>query len=177
MEGMRMNQSSRGRQHAAGYALMMALLLLGAVGCGEREKRPEVETGTVSPHAADTAVQPPGGMVPPTTPSAEPGLAGRLPAGVTEEMTQDGRAIFVGAGICFSCHGRDGEGGPLGPALNDPEFMHIDGTYEEIVRIIRVGVPQPQRYPGAMPPMGGARLTEDQLRAVSAYVYTISRGR
>jgi mono/diheme cytochrome c family protein len=41
---------------------------------------------------------------------------------------------------------------------------------------VRNGVTQPQQYPAAMPAMGGAQLTEDQIRSVSAYVYAISHG-
>jgi hypothetical protein len=38
-------------------------------------------------------------------------------------------------------------------------------------------VPQPQRYMIAKPPLGGARLSDDEVRAVAAYVFSIERGR
>jgi hypothetical protein len=34
---------------------------------------------------------------------------------------------------------------------------------------------QPREYPGAMPPLGGGNFDDDQLRAISAYVYAISQ--
>jgi hypothetical protein len=32
------------------------------------------------------------------------------------------------------------------------------------------GVATPKKYPGVMPPRGGSPLTDDQVRAVAAYV-------
>ena len=37
-------------------------------------------------------------------------------------------------------------------------------------------VSQAQRYMIAMPPLGGARLSDDEVRAVAAYVFSIERG-
>jgi mono/diheme cytochrome c family protein len=84
--------------------------------------------------------------------------------------------VYHQQGICYTCHGPNGEGGPLAPALNDQEWIHITGDFDGIVEIIRAGVAQPAEYPAPMPPMGGASLTETQLRAVSAYVFALSRG-
>ena len=99
----------------------------------------------------------------------------QLPEGVTAEMVAQGREIFNG-GICWSCHQRDGVGGPLAPALNDQTWINSDGSFEGLVEVIKVGVPQPKEHPAAMPPMGGAQLSEDQVRAVAAYVYSLSHG-
>jgi len=97
-----------------------------------------------------------------------------LPPGVTAEMVSEGQRLY--SGICSACHGQNGVGGPLGPALNDQDWIHISGEFDEIVNITTTGVPRPQRYPGMMPPMGGGNYTADQVRSISAYVYSISRG-
>ena len=36
------------------------------------------------------------------------------------------------------------------------------------------GVPKPKEHPAPMPPKGGAPLTDDQVKAVAAYVYSLS---
>ncbi len=99
----------------------------------------------------------------------------QLPEGVTQEMVAAGQQVYGSTGFCFTCHAADGAGTPLAPALNDSEWLHIDGSYEAIMTIVREGVPQPQQFPAAMPPMGGAQLTDEQIRDVAAYVYSISR--
>jgi mono/diheme cytochrome c family protein len=98
-----------------------------------------------------------------------------LPAGVTLDMVQSGRTVFQTT-VCFTCHGMDGSGTALGPSLRDTDWLNSDGSFEGIMGVVRNGVAQPQQYPSAMPPMGGAQLTEDQIRDVSAYVYAIAHG-
>lgn len=99
-----------------------------------------------------------------------------LPEGVTVAMAQEGQEIFNGnTGICFTCHLREGPGGPLAPNLTDDVWLNIDGEYESIVDIIMTGVPQPVEHPGLMQPRAGMPLTDEQVRAVAAYVYTLSR--
>lgn len=99
-----------------------------------------------------------------------------LPEGVTAAMVQEGQDIFHGAGICFTCHLREGAGGGLAPSLTDDIWLHIDGDdYESIVQLIIDGVPIPIEAPGPMQPRAGTSITDDQVRAVAAYVYTLSR--
>lgn len=122
-----------------------------------------------------------GGAPPPVTTTAggdlpamdfDPAL---LPDGVTEAMVQEGQAIFAGGGICYTCHMAEGAGGPLAPNLTDDEWLNVDGSYDAIVGIINSGVPQPREHPGAMLPRAGMPLTDDQVAAVAAYVYMLSR--
>lgn len=109
-------------------------------------------------------------------PAAAPSLASvDLPEGVTQEMVEAGDEVFNRGSTCFSCHGAQGAGGPLAPALNDGEWLHIDGSYEEILRIINEGVATPMQFPAPMPARGGAALTEEQVAQLAAYVYAISR--
>lgn len=98
-----------------------------------------------------------------------------LPDGVTEAMVTAGAATFAGAGTCFACHGANGAGTPLAPALNDATWLNIGGTYDEIVQTITEGVPTPVQAAVAMPPRGGSSITDEQVREVAAYVFSISR--
>jgi mono/diheme cytochrome c family protein len=125
------------------------------------------------PGDADPPPQPADPAAPATQPAA-PGVAAELPAGVTAEMVSQGQQLY--ATVCVACHGAAGTGTPLGPAMNDQDWIHIDGSFEEIVRISTEGVAQPQRYPAPMPPRGGGNFDEAQMRAISAYVYSLSRG-
>jgi cbb3-type cytochrome c oxidase subunit III len=96
-----------------------------------------------------------------------------LPEGVTEQMITEGETIFKGAGICFTCHGQDAKGVPgLGADLTDKEWTHADGTYEDIVATIMKGATNAAG--ASMPPKGGPPLTDDQVNAVAAYVWSLS---
>jgi mono/diheme cytochrome c family protein len=99
----------------------------------------------------------------------------QLPEGVTEEMVAQGETLYGSTGNCFTCHSPNGAGTPLAPAINDVNWIHIDGSFESLVRIISEGVPQPAQYPAAMPARGGAAITDEQVRQIAAYVYAISR--
>lgn len=109
-----------------------------------------------------------------TAPAAAPSNV-QLPEGVTPEMVAQGQEIF-NTNICWSCHQQNGVGGPLAPPLNDQTWINVDGTYPAIVNVVKTGVPQPKQFPTPMPPMGGAQLTDEQVNAVAAYVYSISHG-
>jgi mono/diheme cytochrome c family protein len=129
---------------------------------GEPLTFPELDTATQAPAAAAPA----GGAAAP-----QPQVA--LPPGVTQAMVDEGKTVFGAS--CFACHGQDGAGGPLAPRLADSEWLNIGGSYDEIVKLVNAGVPQPKQHPAPMPPRGGAPLTEGQVRAVAAYVFSISR--
>lgn len=104
-----------------------------------------------------------------------------LPDGVTAEMVAEGRRLFQG-GACVRCHGQSGGGGENGPSLRSGPWLHIRGSYPELTRIITTGVSaQARKDPSRRFPMnprgGPMNLTDDQVRAVAAYVYTISRNK
>ena len=67
-----------------------------------------------------------------------------------------------------------GKGTPLGPDLTDQKWLWSDGSYTGIAKTITDGVPQPKEYRSPMPPMGGAQLTADQVKALAAYVWSMS---
>jgi mono/diheme cytochrome c family protein len=112
---------------------------------------------------------------PPAAAAAAPRAPAALPAGVTQEMVAQGEQLYGSTGNCWTCHGADGSGTPLAPAVNDASWLHIDGSFEQLVQIIANGVQQPLQYPAAMPPRGGAPLTDEQVSQIAAYVYSISR--
>lgn len=99
-----------------------------------------------------------------------------LPEGVTQEMVQQGRTLFTGQGTCHACHGPNATGTQLAPDLTDDEWINISSpTIDELTNVIKTGVPQPKEHPGPMPPMGGANLTDEQVRALAAYVLTLGQ--
>ncbi|MEO8449019.1 MAG: cytochrome c [Gemmatimonadota bacterium] len=99
-----------------------------------------------------------------------------LPKGVTAAMVDQGKQLYEGPGICMACHGMDGKG-TVGPDLTDSIWVHSKGSFEEIAAQIIKGVPESETKSGnIMPPRGGSALTDDEVRAVAAYVWTLSHG-
>jgi mono/diheme cytochrome c family protein len=112
-----------------------------------------------------------------TTPSTTTPTAGTPPAGATAEDVAAGQQIFSSTGNCYTCHGADAKGTQLAPNLTDAEWINIDGTFAAIQTNVKTGVPTPKQHPAAMPPMGGATLTDDQIRQVAAYVWSLGGGK
>lgn len=99
-----------------------------------------------------------------------------LPPGVTAQMVKEGETLFKGAGLCSVCHGQDGKGIPnLGANLADTEWVHSKGSYDDIVKQIVAGVTADKSKTGiVMPPKGGTSITDAQVKAVAAYVWSLS---
>jgi len=108
------------------------------------------------------------------TPAPAATSAAQLPEGVTQAMVDEGRALFNGAGTCFACHGNDAVGTTLGPNLTDSEWLQIDGSYDAIIQQIKTGTDQPKQFPGIMLPRAGTNITDDQVNALAAYIYSMS---
>ena len=100
-----------------------------------------------------------------------------LPASVTASMIAVGDSIFH-KGSCQRCHGMDAKGTVRAPNLTDTTWAQIGGTYPEIVAIVTTGVPKAKikmvGAPFEMKPRGGTNLTDEQIRDVAAYVYSLS---
>jgi mono/diheme cytochrome c family protein len=100
-----------------------------------------------------------------------------LPTGVTAQMVAVGDSLFK-AGSCKRCHGPDAKGTGNGANLTDSTWTQISGSYPEIVQIITEGVPKEKvklaTAQFAMRPRGGSNLTDDQIKNIAAYVYSIS---
>jgi mono/diheme cytochrome c family protein len=94
--------------------------------------------------------------------------------GVSPELVSKGDELFHGSANCYACHGSKGEG-LVGPNLTDAEWIHSKGSYDDIVAQINHGVPKEESKSGiAMPPKGGATLSDDDVKAIAAYVYSLS---
>jgi mono/diheme cytochrome c family protein len=97
-----------------------------------------------------------------------------LPAGVTQEMVSKGDSIFHKTGLCYACHGQDAKG-LVGPNLTDDVWLHSKGTYDDIVKQVLSGVTKEQSKSGIpMPPRGGSTISDEDVKAVAAYVYSLS---
>jgi glucose/arabinose dehydrogenase/mono/diheme cytochrome c family protein len=144
------------------------------------------ETSTVKVTPCPSGTAPAGNPVavpaePPEGTNPDAGASARgnspLPAGATRETVALGERIYrgeMGGAACTGCHGENGEGTPLGPALTGKKWLWSDGSYSGIEKTIAEGVAQPKEYRSPMPPMGGAQLTPDQVKAVAAYVWSVS---
>lgn len=145
-----------------------AALVMVAAACGEKNDNaaqvPAAAPATETPASAPAAA--------PAASEAAPTAPASLPAGVTQAMVQEGQQLFTGAGNCYTCHGPDAHGTALAPNLTDAEWLWFDHppTVDDLVARIKQGVPNSKQHPAPMPPMGGASLTDDQVKAIAAYV-------
>lgn len=98
----------------------------------------------------------------------------KAPAGVTPAAIAQGDTIFHKTGLCYACHGTNGEGA-VGPSLIDGEWIHGDGSYDFLVATVAAGVPQEKAKSGIpMPPKGGSSISDEDVKKVAAYVYALS---
>ena len=102
---------------------------------------------------------------------------GALPSGLTPDWLTRVYSLFH-ASWCVRCPVPDAMGRPHGPDLTSGHFMHITGSYDEIVKIVTTGVPADSiKDPSHKLPMrgrGGGSLTDEQIKAIAAYVYKLS---
>lgn len=134
--------------------MVVALAGLSLLACGAPERpesRPMMRTAPV--HSTDAS---------PACPK------------IDSQLVQQGRRIYTSAGNCAGCHGASGSGGSLGPNLTDSRWLNGNGSYESIAGLVRSGVARPRQFPAPMPPKGGGALSEQQVCAVAAYVYSLS---
>jgi mono/diheme cytochrome c family protein len=101
--------------------------------------------------------------------------AAQSSAAVTPAVIAKGDSIFHTKGNCYACHGAKAVGAAVGPNLTDAEWIHSDGTYDAIVKQVVAGVTKEQAKSGIpMPPKGGATISDDEVNAVAAYVFSLS---
>jgi len=111
--------------------------------------------------------------------NAGAGKASSLPIapGANADMVALGDRIYhgqVGGAACTGCHGANGGGTTLGPDLTDRTWLWSDGSLDGIQRTIVAGVAKPKKFRSPMPAKGGATLSDEQTRAVAAYVWGLS---
>ncbi len=148
-------------------ALTLAAALLVAAACGGDGGPPNRDPGSATP-------RPP---AEPPTPGTTPGDGGAAASAITPQVIALGDSIFhgqVAGGTCALCHGQDAQGGTVGPNLRDAEWIHGDGSFQFIISIVTSGVTSPKKSTAPMLPMGGTSLTPAQVRAVAAYVVSLS---
>ena len=99
-----------------------------------------------------------------------------IPQGASPDQVALGERIFEGqadGGTCAGCHGTNGKGTAVGSDLTSGKWLWGNGSVQSIIRTIAQGVPKPKNHTGAMPPMGGAQLSQADLAAVADYVWAI----
>jgi cytochrome c oxidase cbb3-type subunit 3 len=117
-----------------------------------------------------------GEPIPPLSPSAIAdvtqfvlSLSGRT---TDRAATARGRAIYLGAGGCYDCHGGDGHGDPgIGaPNLAAAVWLYGDGSAESIAQSITYGR-------AGICPAFATRITPLEARAIAIYVAYLSHDR
>ena len=92
-------------------------------------------------------------------------------------MILAGDSVFNGKS-CKNCHAIGGVGGVRAPSLTDKTWIHIDGSFDAIVKLVTTGFTKAEQvdkqYQFSMNPRGGVNLTDVQIQAVSAYVWSLS---
>lgn len=150
---------------------VLALLTVAAMGLGacaaDEGANDEMAAGDEAP-AAETSAP---------AASQQPQQEVALAEGVTRQQYDQGRQLFTGQGGCHACHGPSATGTQLAPNLTDAEWINIsEPSIESVTQLIKTGVPQPKEHPAPMPPMGGANLGDEQVRALAGYVLSIAGG-
>lgn len=136
-----------------------------------------VGVGACGGEGAEQTEEPAAETAQPAASAQQPAQVANLPAGVTQEQVDEGRQLFTGQGGCHACHGPQATGTQLAPDLTDGEWINIpEPSLESVVQLITTGVQQPKQHPAPMPAMGGANLSDDQVRALAAYVLSIAQG-
>jgi mono/diheme cytochrome c family protein len=88
-----------------------------------------------------------------------------------------GKQLYEGKGLCFSCHGKEGEG-VLAPGtrLAGHPFTDTKETVADVVALIKAGVDSAHSASHQiMPPRGGSRLTDAEVELVAAYVLELRK--
>jgi glucose/arabinose dehydrogenase len=118
-----------------------------------------------------------GKVLPPEGIHPDAGAPLPVPPGGSPEQVALGERIFhgqAGGGTCSGCHGSDAKGSMTGSNLVEGRFLWSDGSVAGIIKTIDSGVAQPKEHTGAMPPKGGAQLSQTDVTAVADYVWAIS---
>ncbi len=99
-----------------------------------------------------------------------------IPPGGSPDQVALGDRIFHGqaeGGTCSWCHGSDGRGSAVGSDLTRGRYLWGDGSVEAIMHAIENGVPKAKEHADAMPPKGGANLTQADVAALADYVWAL----
>lgn len=110
---------------------------------------------------------------------AVPGALSAQVPDSTAALLALGKRTFEGKGLCFTCHGKGGEGVltvSKNTILADGKWLHSKGTQPELVAIIKSGFDAKTSKSGVvMPARGGSRISDREVEAVAAYVVELAR--
>lgn len=97
------------------------------------------------------------------------------PPGVNDSSITRGRSLFHGSANCAACHGDEARGTDEGPPLTGGLWLHGPGTYGWLVEQIKRGIPAHHTLSGKpMPMRGWANMPDEDVRAVAAYIWSIT---
>jgi glucose/arabinose dehydrogenase len=134
-------------------------------------------SGIASSAPAMSAAQASANAVPPEGIHPDAGQAPLpVPPGGSPDQVALGDRIFHGqvdGGTCAGCHSSDGKGSAVGSDLTSGKWLWGDGSVQAITQTIDNGVPKAKEHSGAMPPKGGAELSQADVAAVADYVWAI----
>jgi len=100
------------------------------------------------------------------------------PADATDSAVARGGALFHGSAGCAACHGDTAIGTDVAPPLTGALWLNGPGTYTWLIEQITHGIPAHRTMSGlAMPMRGWSNMSDDEVRAVAAYVWAITRPR
>ena len=156
-------------------SLAVTSLVAALAACGDAPRETPADTALAPPSSAESTGARDSNAVPAnTTDTASASAEVRAISLVLASDSAAGDTIFNRRGTCFTCHGQYGAGmANLGPDLRDGTWLHGDGSFRSILRVIRSGVAVPMASPIGMPSFEG-RLSEAQLYHVAAYVFSLS---
>jgi mono/diheme cytochrome c family protein len=98
------------------------------------------------------------------------------PPEVTDSAIAWGKALFHGSANCAACHGQGAWGSDYGPPLTGVLWLRGPGTYEWLIEQVNHGVPAAQSCTGeAMPMRGWTPMNDEEVKAVAAYVWSVSQ--
>ena len=95
-----------------------------------------------------------------------------VPPGSSAAQVASGDKLYHSSS-CAGCHGTAANGTPVGPDLTTGKYLWGDGSVAQLAATISGGVAMPKQYRQAMPPKGGAQLTDAQVKDVAAYVWAL----
>jgi mono/diheme cytochrome c family protein len=152
-----------------------SLVLAALTACGDAPRETPADTALAAPADTGSVSHRDSIRAPRDTTDTASGAAAL--SDVSRVLVADsasGDIIFNRSGTCFTCHGQYGAGmSNLGPDLRDATWLHGDGSFRSILRVIREGVAVPKASPIGMPSFEG-RLSATQLYQVAAYVFALS---
>lgn len=151
-----------------GLKLSAMVLVLALAACAK--------AGDDTDDAAANGGQPADAPAAAPAPSAS-ATAGTPPQGATAEDVTAGQQLFSTTANCYTCHGPEAKGTQLAPNLTDAEWINISGSFDDIQTVIKKGVNPPKQHPAPMPEMGGAKLTDAQVKQLAAYVWSLGGGK